>query len=186
MVFLSFLPLIVFPIVSGFLSVRSGIFAALAASIIVVSIDRQLSGGSVKILNLGGFVVFAILAVIDAIFNPVWNDLWVRLAINSSFFGIVLWGIVVRQPFTLQYARRQVPKELWASPIFLQTNDRITAAWAAAFLVGVIVDLVRIFVSGVPPWLDSTLVIGSLVIAGWFTSWYPKHVRAKYARTAAT
>ena len=181
MVFLSFLPLIVFPVVSGFFTVASGIFAALAASIIVLSIDRQLSGGSVKVLNLGAFVVFAILAAIDAIVHPVWNDLWVRLAINLSFFGIVLWGIVTRRPFTLQYARRQVPKEMWTSPVFLQTNDRITTAWAGAFLVGVIVDVVRIYVPGVPPWLDSTLVIGSLVVAGWFTSWYPKYVRAKYA-----
>lgn len=186
MVFLSFLPLIVFPVVSGFVTIRSGIFAALAASVVIVAIDRQLSGGSVKILNLGSLAVFGILAIVDAVFNPVWNDLWVRLAINLSFFGIVLWGIVTRRPFTLQYARRQVPKEIWTSPIFLQTNDRITAAWAGAFLTGVIVDLVRIFVPGVPPWLDSTFVIGSLVLAGWFTSWYPKHVRAKYARTASS
>jgi hypothetical protein len=184
-VILSFLPLILFPIVSGFSSVQWGIWAALAAALLVILLDWRASHGSVKILNVGTVVLFGALALIGAGVHPVWNDLWVRLVVNTGFLAIVLFTIVTGRPFTLQYAREQVPKEFWNAPAFIATNVRITWVWAAAFLVSVLVDLSRIFVPAIPAWLDSTLGIGALVAAGWFTSWYPKRVRSEHAAGAA-
>jgi intracellular septation protein A len=185
-VILSFLPLFLFPIVSGFLNVQAGIEAALAAAVLVLGLDWRASHGSVKVLNLGTVVLFGILALIGIIVHPLWNDLWVRLVVNTGFLAIVLFTIVSGRPFTLQYARAQVAKEFWNAPGFIATNFRITWVWAGAFLVSVLADLSRIFVPGIPAWLDSSLGIGTLVAAGWFTSWYPKHVRALYALRSST
>ena len=180
-VVLSFAPLIVFPIVSGFYTVGAGLWAALLAALFVLFLDWRSSRGDVKILNLGTFVLFAILVLYGVLFHPDWKAPWVRLAINAGLLAIVLFTIAIRRPFTLQYAREQVPKELWNSPPFIATNYRITSVWAGAFLVSVAIDVVRIFIPAVPASIDSTVGIAALVAAGWFTAWYPKRVRARYA-----
>ena len=58
-----------------------------------------------------------------------------RLAANGGLFAIALFSILVRNPFTLQYAREQVPREFWETPRFIWTNYIITGAWAIAFAV---------------------------------------------------
>jgi hypothetical protein len=181
-VILGFAPLIVFPIVSGFYTVETGLWAALLAALVVVGFDLR-GSGSVKILNLGTVVLFALLAFTGALLHPVWNELWVRLAINAGFLAIVLFTLAIRSPFTLQYAREETPKEFWNAPVFVATNYRITWVWAGAFLWSVAIDLIRIFVPAVPAWLDSTLGIAALVAAGIFTGWYPKRVRARSSVT---
>jgi len=181
-VILSFLPLIVFPIVSGFVTVGAGLWAALVTALLVLAYDWRTSGGSVKILNAGTFALFAILVLAGLLAHPVWNDLWVRLAINTGLLAIVVCTIAVGRPFTLQYARERTPREFWNAPVFLATNYRITWVWAGAFGVSVAIGLIRIFVPAVPAWADSAIGIGALVGAGWFTAWYPKRVRAAHAR----
>ena len=62
-----------------------------------------------------------------------------------------------------QYARERVPKEYWASPLFLATNQRITGVWAAAFAVMTIANCCIVkncFVidSGDEGWVASCLV----------------------------
>ena len=59
----------------------------------------------------------------------------VRLAVDGGLLVIVLVSLAIGMPFTLQYARESVPKEFWTVPLFITTNQRITAAWAAAFAV---------------------------------------------------
>jgi hypothetical protein len=175
---LSFAPLIVFPIASGFYSVQTGLWAALLAAFIVIGLDLHTSG-SPKILNVGTVVLFGLLALGGVLLHPVWNELWVRLTINAGFLAIVLFTVATRRPFTLQYAREETPKEFWNAPTFVATNYTITWVWAGAFAWSVAIDLVRIFVPAVPAWLDSTLGIAALVAAGVFTGWYPKQVRAR-------
>jgi len=180
----SFAPLIVFPIVSGFSTVQFGLWAALLTALMVLGFDRFASRGPVKILNIGTCALFALLTLAGMLLHPAWNELWVRLAINSGLLGIVLFTIATGRPFTLQYARAQAPKELWNAPAFVATNYKISWVWGGAFLVSVAVDFIRLFLPLVPPWADSTAGIGALVAAGWFTAWYPKRVRAKFAHTA--
>jgi hypothetical protein len=87
-------------------------------------------------------------------------------------------SIAIRQPFTLQYAREQVPQEVWASPEFVRTNYVITAVWALAFVVLVVADLVLLYVPELPPRFGIIVTILALVAAIKFTSWYPDHRRA--------
>jgi len=89
----------------------------------------------------------------------------------------VLVSLALRQPFTLQYAREQVPPELWGSPRFVRANYIITAVWAAAFAVLVIADLVLLYLPQVPHRVGIVATILALVGAFKFTSWYPNRKR---------
>lgn len=100
----------------------------------------------------------------------------VRLIVDAGLLLIVLVSLAIRKPFTLQYAREQVSKELWASPEFLRTNDVITAVWALAFAVMVAADWV-LLTSDAPPRFGIIATVLALVGAIKFTGWYPDRDR---------
>jgi hypothetical protein len=87
--------------------------------------------------------------------------------------------MVLRRPFTLQYAREQVPEEFWGSQEFVRTNYVITAAWAAAFAIMVIAEACIVYVPSVPRRLGLLVTILAIVAAVKFTSWYPDRNKTK-------
>jgi hypothetical protein len=87
------------------------------------------------------------------------------------------WAFTIGAPFTLQYARERVPKEYWASPLFLATNQRITGVWGAAFAVMTIADAAADYIEAIPLWIEIAATISAFVAAVWFTQWYPAVVR---------
>jgi uncharacterized membrane protein len=177
-VLLSFAPLILFPFVAGFYSVAAGLWVAAMAAFLAVAGDRLISHRAVKLLDAGQLCLFGALAIYATALRVSPDVEWVRLVINAGLLAIVLGSVAVGRPFTLQYAREQTPEELWRSARFIATNYRISSVWAAAFGVSVAADLARLGAPGVSHGLESVASIGALVLAGIFTGWYPKHVRA--------
>ena len=92
-----------------------------------------------------------------------------RLRVDAGLLLIVLASIIVRRPFTLQYARERVSRELWDSPEFVRTNYVITAAWADAFAVMVVADLVMLYVPTLPRWVGIAATVAALYGAFSFT-----------------
>jgi hypothetical protein len=62
--------------------------------------------------------------------------------------------------------------------VFVRTNYVITAAWALAFVIMVIADLVLLYMPDVPPRYGIIATILALVGAFKFTGWYPDRVKA--------
>ena len=81
-----------------------------------------------KVLEVGSLLLFGLLLLYTLIAAPHWSVATVRLAVDGGL-AIVLVSLAIGAPFTLQYARERVPKEYWASPLFLATNQRITGVW---------------------------------------------------------
>jgi len=135
------------------------------------------------VLEIGTAVLFGTLGLYALLSHPDWSLMGVRLAADSGLLLIVLISIAIRQPFTLQYAREQVPQEIWASPEFTRTNYVITAVWALAFVALVGADLVLLYLPELPPRFGIIVTVLALVGAIKFTSWYPDHRRA-IAKTA--
>ena len=50
--------------------------------------------------------------------------------INLAIAGIVWLSLLVRQPFTLQYAKEEVDAAFWKNPLFLKINWQLTLMWA--------------------------------------------------------
>ena len=59
----------------------------------------------------------------------------VKLAVDAGVLAISLASLVIRKPFTLQYAREVVDAETAKLPGFMRANYIITWAWTAAFLL---------------------------------------------------
>ncbi|PJJ00606.1 hypothetical protein BX264_0888 [Streptomyces sp. 2333.5] len=160
-----------------------GIALALAVALVLVGRVRH-PGTSFKILEVSDVVFFAVMAVIG-IFASAGTHRWLENysgeISNIALLMIALGSMAVRVPFTLQYAREQVPRELWREPAFLRTNYYITGVWGAAFGVAAISgaygDLVLHNSNNL--WTGWVIQIGAIIVALKFTQWYPEVVRAR-------
>jgi intracellular septation protein A len=179
-ILLSFGPFLLFAVLMRFGDVLFALIAAAALSALLILRERR-RGKSVKILEAGTVLLFGGLTIFTAFTRYDWTILEGRLAVDLGLLVIVLGSIIARRPFTLQFAREEVPKEYWANPQFIATNYRISAAWALAFLVLVLADIVMAFYPAIPLWIGIAVTILSLAGAIWFTRWYPQRVRRRFA-----
>jgi phytoene dehydrogenase-like protein len=90
--------------------------------------------------------------------------------------GVAFVSLALRNPFTLQYAKQDWPREYWDHPIFRSTNNTITGLWGSIFLADAILYQTgsvvgRIFISTVLPNLLLALGIAFSIA---YPKWYPK------------
>lgn len=181
---LAFAPFIVFAVIDRLVGSTEGLIAGAAVSAGILLRDWLTPNRSPKVLEIGTFILFGGLALYSVLAHPAWSVFGVRLCVDGGLMLIVLITIAIRQPFTLQYARETVAKEFWDSPDFLRTNTIITGAWAVAFLIMVVADVILVYVPEWPPRIGIIATIVALVGAVKFTGWYPEHRRAMASRSA--
>ncbi|MFI9355361.1 hypothetical protein [Streptomyces lydicus] len=163
-----------------------GVSLALAVALVVLGRVRH-PGSSLKILEVADVVFFAAMAVIGAFASQGtlgWLENYSGEVSNIALTVIALGSMAAGVPFTLQYAREQVPRERWGDPLFLRTNYLITGAWGAAFavaaLAGAYGDLVLHNSNNL--WTGWIIQIAAIIAALQFTRWYPDVVRARALR----
>ncbi len=159
------------------------VLAALVFAIGFVLIDR-IRGRSMKLLNVVSVVYFAVLLVVVNVVSAAgleWIEVWLGEISNITLTVIAVGSILVRMPFTLQYAREQTPREFWDSPAFLRINDVITGFWGLAFLVSSVSGFYGDFVLGDNNnlWTGWIIQTGAMLVAVQFTAWYPDYATAR-------
>ena len=164
-------------------SAATSVFAASAICLATVAIDLA-RGRSVKILAAGSAILFAAIGLVLVLSDAAIGTLGVKLAVDIGIFLISLGSMLLRRPFTLQYALEEVPAETAAIPGFLTANYMITAAWTAAALAMAVANLVLLYVPGLPLWSSLAVAVAARNCALYFTKWYPEHCRLKYGRLA--
>jgi hypothetical protein len=179
-ILLGLTPFIVFFVLMRLVSPLGGLAAAFAVSVLL-GLRQWRRGEPVKVLEIGSLALFGALVLYTLIAAPDWTVARVRLAVDGGLLVIVLVSLAIGMPFTLQYARESVPKELWNAPLFMTTNQRITAAWAAAFAVMTAADAAAHYIEAIPLWIDIAASVAALAAAVWFTRWYPAVVRRRVA-----
>ncbi|MGJ4893061.1 hypothetical protein ACQR1Y_33080 [Bradyrhizobium sp. HKCCYLRH3099] len=168
--------------VSATLSLLVG--AGLCLAIVALDIAK---GRSIKILGLGSAAIFAAVAAYLTAIEPAMSTSAVRLTVDCGIFALSLGSIVLRRPFTLQYALEVVPPETAAIPGFLRANYIITGAWTASALLMIVGNLMTLYVPGLPYWTGLAIAFAARNSALYFTRWYPEYRRTKdiAAQTAA-
>ena len=166
-------------------SATVSMFVASTICIGTVAIDVAY-GRSVKTLAAGSAVVFAAIGLYLALLDPTLGALGVKLSVDLGIFAISLGSMVVRRPFTLQYALEAVPAETAAMPGFLHANYVITGAWTAATLLMAAANVVLLYVPGLPLWSSLAVAFAARNSAIYFTKWYPEYRQIKYGTPART
>ncbi len=174
---LAFAPFIAFAILNHFVDPTAALIVAALVSFGLIGREILL-GHSAKILEVGTCILFGGLAVYAYVSNANWPVVGVKLAVDVGLLLIVLFSLLIGRPFTIQYARESVPKELWDSAQFLRTNQIITLVWVAAFAALIVADVILLYMPNVPHKVGVLLTIGALYGAYKFTMAYPDRAKA--------
>jgi hypothetical protein len=165
-------------------SATVSLFAADAICVAVIALDAA-RGRSIKILGAGSTIVFAAIGSYLVFIDPSLSGSAVKIAVDGGVLLIALGSMLLRYPFTLQYALEGVPSETAAIPGFLRANYVITGAWALATILMMAGNLVMIYVPGLPFWTGLAVAFAARNSALYFTRWYPEYRKAKDASAQA-
>jgi intracellular septation protein A len=176
--FLGFAPWILYWILVSDNSYEEAAVAGLIAAVVIAVIGVS-HGRRPKILDYGTIVWFGFLAIIAAPVDEVFFADWSYVLSNFALAAIVLVSIVVGEPFTRQYAREEVPRENWNSPIFMRATAVIAWVWLGAFLLMALSSIVAYENPDDELWWNWIIPIGLFLVAIKFTMWYPESLRGR-------
>ena len=164
-------------------SAASSVFAAAAICLATIAID-VVRGRSVKILAAGSAIVFAAIGLYLTLIDPALGTLGGTLSVDIGVFVNSLGSMLLRRPFTLQYALEAVPAETAAIPGFLTANYIISGAWTAAALLMTAANIALLYFPGLPLWSSLAVAFAARNSAIYFTKWYPEYRQIKYGMPA--
>jgi hypothetical protein len=164
-------------------SAAVSLFAAAAICLMVIALDI-VRGRSIKVLSAGSAILFAALGCYIILIDSSLGNSAIKLAVDCGVLAISLGSLLVRRPFTLQYAREVVDAETATLPGFRHANYVITSAWSAAFLLMVLANVLLIYLPGLPLWSGIAIAFAARNTAVYFTKWYPEYRKAKFAAMA--
>ena len=142
-------------------------------SALVLNLNEWRQGNS-KILTLGTTAFFLLMVLLVTLTRPSWAWREFSLMGSPALALIVFISIIVRKPFTLQYAMETTPKERWSSPSFIHANYIITWAWLVAFLFMSLPPAASLLGVEVPILFNWVFSICCFIGAQAFTNWYKK------------
>jgi hypothetical protein len=179
-------PWILMALVVGEGTFEEAAAAAFGLSLLLV-IGSHRRGSSVKLLEIFDLTYFGLMALL-ALFASKdvigWLERWGGEMTNIALVAFALGSILIRQPFTLQYAKEQTPQEYWTIPLFLRINYVITWSWVAGFGVaaaaGFYGDAVQHDDNNF--WTGWIIQIAGTLFAVSFTEFYPDYATDRAAQ----
>lgn len=172
---LSFAPWVAFLIIARGSLARVEIALVVALTLSVVMAALKLHRGIIMWVGLA-FFTGATIAVLG--FHNLWTVAHLGVLANGAL-ALGAWGtLLIRRPFTLEYAREHTDPAKWNDPLFIRVNVLLTAVWASTFTVNT--ALAWVLMKHLwPEWACHTASYAALIAAAAFTSWYPVHVRRR-------
>ena len=168
---------LVFAVLDRLFGSEAGLIAGAIVALLLLLRDLFIVKHAPKILDVGTTILFCGLSLYSLVAKPEWSVISVRLCVDSGLLLIVLISLLVGRPFTLQYAREHVAPAFWDSSDFRKTNFVISGAWAVAFAVMVLTELVLLYSPNAPRRAGVLMIVLAVVGAIKFTGWYTERAR---------
>jgi hypothetical protein len=159
-------------------SATESLIAAAFVSLGTIALDA-IRGRSIKILPTGTAILFASVAGYLHLIDPALSDKAVKLAVDVGVFAISFGSVLLRYPFTTQYALESLPAEMAAMPGFMRANYIITGVWTASTLLMMLTNAAILYMPGLPIWIGLAVAFAARNSAVYFTQWYSTHRRAR-------
>lgn len=177
-----FLILAPYGVFASLMLMGSALVSVIAAAVVclaVIGLDAA-RGRSLKIFGAGSAVLFTGIGLYLVLVNPALAASEVKFAVDTGIFIISAGSMLIRHPFSLQYALESVHPETAAMPGFVRANYMITGAWTAAALLMMLSNLALLYVPGLPIWTGLVIAFAARNSAIYFTRWYPQYRRLKH------
>ena len=182
-IFLILAPYGAFAILMVLTSAATSLFVSAAICLAVIAYDA-IGGRSLKVLGAGSAVLFIALGAYVTLIDSSLSSAQVKLTIDAGMLAISLGSLIMRRPFTLQYAREAVDAETALRPEFVKANYVISSAWALAFVLMAMANLLLIYIPALPIWSGIAIAFAARNSALVFTKWYPEYRRTKLPASA--
>jgi len=173
---LGFMPWLLFLFLSGptLLSLERSIMVCLLASVIFNF--GELRRGFIL---QWGTLLFFIACVITVNFS---HSMFVAKnmgIISNGFLASLIWGtIFIGKPFTLQYARADLPAERWGDPALIHSCRFIAIVWALLLTLSALIAYFKVLnPARYPDWIYFAISMGVMLGGTVFTSVYKKYKR---------
>ena len=178
-VVVGFLPWIILAVLANRWFVPALLLALLASCIITA---REIRRRSVKILDAVTFAFFLLVTIGILGFRWMALGLYMSLLVNLTLMAIAWGSLIIGVPFTIQYAREQVPPERWHAPLFIRINQYCTAVWGLDFTLAALIALYQ-HATGDRGFVVQYAWLFFLVCALLFTTYFPSWYRARALRS---
>jgi len=179
---LDFVPLIVFGVLAG--SSVASVVIALGAALIVTVIagfsDLRRGG----ILTWATLVMFSFLFIAVGVLGMTGILPVMGMLVYAALAAVTFGSILVKIPFTLQFAREMVDRKLWENPGFIRVNNLMTGVWGGIFVINFILSYLMFAAPHYVGWITSPLTYVMLIAGIIYTIWYPAHVQKKHSHVA--
>jgi len=173
----TFLPWLIYFVLSGHTLEQMKI-AIVASAIVSLLFERN--GLKKKfILSWVTLLFFIFMFVAVVILNSSWVITHAWVLSNSALAFIAWFSILIKRPFTLQYAKEKVSADKWDHPIFWRINYLLTMTWGVIFLIGVLANILRLYYKNINPWVYELCTNGAVVFGIWFSVWFPSWYAGK-------
>lgn len=141
--FVSLIPWVVFAVVDH--AAPSPQWAALSAAATAVIIAwPSIAARSPRLLDLAAIVLFVALAIAAFLVGPDGREVIAQYGrtIVTGALALIVFATLPFRPFTEQYARLSVPREMWDTPRFKHVNRVLSAGWGAVFALMTVCHLI--------------------------------------------
>ncbi len=166
-----FAPFILFALLSR-LSADLALWVAFAAAF-VVTIRDFVESPSLRLLDIGCLVLFGLLALVRGFLDPNLSLAAVRFIAAVSLFLLLAVPLVLKRPFSVDYARLDPKEAGWPQSLFLEVNYLVSGVWVAAFAMMAIADGAVTFAPELPLYASIAVSVVALAGAITFTLRYP-------------
>jgi hypothetical protein len=167
---LGFLPFILFAILSR-LSADLALWMAFAAAF-VVTIRDFVEQPQLRLLDGANILLFGLLALWRGFWDPGLSLDALRITVDIALTAAIFFSLVIRRPFSLQYAGRAG----WNEADFMRVNYVISLVWLIAFSAMAAADTLGGLLT-LPGGVAIGIGILALAVAIIFTLRYPASVK---------
>jgi Acyl-CoA thioester hydrolase/BAAT N-terminal region len=144
---IGFLPWIVYWILVGNVSFTTSILVTLGVAV-AVNAATYARTRSFKLFEAGAIAIFVALLIVSLVGEESFLERWIQPLSNLGILVLALATVAVGRPFTLEYARESVPREVQATAGFDYVNRLLTWVWIGAFAVMTLVSFIPPVVQG--------------------------------------
>ena len=177
-----FLPLIAYGVLAG--SSLQSVVTALGVGVIVTIIAGIYDLKKGMILSWATLVLFAALFTAVGVLGMTWILPGISMLIYAGLALVAFGSILAKTPFTLQYAREMVDRNLWENPVFIRVNVLMTGVWGSVFVINLILSYLTLVSPQAFGWITSPLTYVVLIAGIVFTISYPRYLMKKHAPVA--
>jgi hypothetical protein len=166
-----FAPFILFTLLSR-LSADLALWVAFAAAF-VVTIRDFVESPSLRLLDVGSLVLFALLALGRGFLDPNLSLAGTRFIAALALLLVLAIPLAFQKPFSVDYARLDPKEAGWPPELFLRVNYIVSSVWVGAFALMAFADGAVTFNSDLPLYASIAVSVLTLAFAVTFTLRYP-------------